>query len=51
VEGFVTREGGDSLDVRNVAGQVVTLEKATSRSEAGTSSHDAGRADEWLHPG
>jgi putative heme-binding domain-containing protein len=27
VEGFVTREGGDSLDVRNVVGQVVTLEK------------------------
>jgi putative heme-binding domain-containing protein len=28
VEGFVTREGGDSLDVRNVAGQAMTLEKA-----------------------
>ncbi len=28
VEGFVTREGGDSLDVRNVAGQTVTIEKA-----------------------
>lgn len=28
VEGFVTREGGDSLDVRNVVGQTVTLEKA-----------------------
>ncbi len=27
VEGFVTREGGDSVDVRNVAGQVVTIEK------------------------
>ncbi len=27
VEGFVTREGGDSLDVRNVAGQTVTIEK------------------------
>jgi putative heme-binding domain-containing protein len=27
VEGFVTREGGDSLDVRNIAGQTVTLEK------------------------
>ena len=27
IEGFVTREGGDSLDVRNVAGQTVTLEK------------------------
>ena len=28
VEGFVTREGGDSLDVRNIAGQTVTIEKA-----------------------
>lgn len=28
VEGFVTREGGDSLDVRNIAGQSLTLEKA-----------------------
>jgi putative heme-binding domain-containing protein len=27
VEGFVTREGGDSLDVRNIVGQTVTLEK------------------------
>ena len=27
VEGFVTREGGDSVDVRNIAGQVVTIEK------------------------
>ena len=27
IEGFVTREGGDSVDVRNVAGQTVTLEK------------------------
>jgi len=27
IEGFVTREGGDSVDVRNVAGQVVTIEK------------------------
>jgi putative heme-binding domain-containing protein len=27
VEGFVTREGGDSLDIRNVVGQVVTMEK------------------------
>ena len=25
---FVTREGGDSVDVRNVAGQAITLEKA-----------------------
>ncbi|EDY20046.1 heme-binding protein [Chthoniobacter flavus Ellin428] len=28
IEGFVTREGGDSVDVRNIAGQAVTLEKA-----------------------
>jgi putative heme-binding domain-containing protein len=28
IEGFVTREGGDSLDVRNIAAQTVTLEKA-----------------------
>jgi len=27
VEGFVTREGGDSVDVRNIAGQTVTIEK------------------------
>ena len=27
IEGFVTREGGDSLDVRNIVGQNVTLEK------------------------
>ncbi len=27
VEGFVTREGGDSLDVRNIVGQTVSLEK------------------------
>jgi putative heme-binding domain-containing protein len=27
IEGFVTREGGDSVDVRNIAGQIVTLEK------------------------
>ncbi len=27
IQGFVTREGGDSVDVRNVAGQTVTLEK------------------------
>ncbi|MEO8350825.1 MAG: c-type cytochrome [Chthoniobacteraceae bacterium] len=27
VEGFVTREGGDSVDLRNVAGQTVTIEK------------------------
>ena len=27
VEGFVTREGGDSVDVRNVAGQTVSIEK------------------------
>jgi putative heme-binding domain-containing protein len=29
VEGFVTREGGDDLDVRNVAGITVTLAKKT----------------------
>ncbi|MEI9894452.1 MAG: c-type cytochrome [Chthoniobacter sp.] len=28
VEGFVVREGGDSVDVRNIAGQALTLEKA-----------------------
>jgi putative heme-binding domain-containing protein len=28
LEGFVTREGGDNLDLRNVAGQVVLVEKA-----------------------
>jgi putative heme-binding domain-containing protein len=28
VEGFVTREGGDSVDVRNIVGQTVTLEKS-----------------------
>ncbi|MEQ1851837.1 MAG: c-type cytochrome [Chthoniobacteraceae bacterium] len=27
LEGFVTREGGDNLDLRNVAGQVVLVEK------------------------
>ena len=27
IEGFVTREGGDSVDVRNIAGQTVTIEK------------------------
>ena len=27
IEGFITREGGDSVDVRNIAGQVVTIEK------------------------
>ena len=27
VEGFVTREGGDSVDIRNIAGQTVTIEK------------------------
>ena len=29
LEGFVTREAGDSLDVRNIAGTVVTLPKST----------------------
>lgn len=28
VEGFVTREAGDSVDVRNIVGQTVTVEKA-----------------------
>jgi putative heme-binding domain-containing protein len=28
MEGFVTREGGDSVDVRNIAGQTTTLERA-----------------------
>jgi putative heme-binding domain-containing protein len=28
VEGFVTREAGDSVDVRNIVGQTVTIEKA-----------------------
>jgi putative heme-binding domain-containing protein len=28
VEGFVTREAGDSVDVRNIVGQSVTIEKA-----------------------
>jgi putative heme-binding domain-containing protein len=27
VEGFVTREGGDSVDLRNIIGQTVTIEK------------------------
>ncbi len=27
IQGFVTREGGDSVDVRNIAGQTVTIEK------------------------
>lgn len=27
VEGFVTREGADSIDVRNIVGQTVTIEK------------------------
>ena len=27
IEGFVTREGGDSLDVRNIVGQAITIEK------------------------
>lgn len=28
IEGFVTREGGDSVDIRNIAAQTVTIEKA-----------------------
>ncbi len=27
IQGFITREGGDSVDVRNIAGQTVTIEK------------------------
>jgi putative heme-binding domain-containing protein len=27
IEGFVTREGGDSVDLRNIVGQTVTVEK------------------------
>ncbi len=27
IEGFVTREGGDSVDIRNIASQTVTVEK------------------------
>jgi putative heme-binding domain-containing protein len=39
IEGFVTREGGDSVDVRNIASQTVTLEKAdiTERGKRETS--------------
>lgn len=28
IEGFVTREGGDSVDIRNIASQTMTVEKA-----------------------
>jgi putative heme-binding domain-containing protein len=35
VEGFVTREGGDDLDVRNVAGIVTTLPKKNILERAG----------------
>ncbi len=28
IEGFITREGGDSVDIRNIVGQTVTVEKA-----------------------
>ncbi|RYD83274.1 MAG: c-type cytochrome [Verrucomicrobiaceae bacterium] len=28
IEGFITREGGDSVDIRNVAGQTLMVEKA-----------------------
>jgi putative heme-binding domain-containing protein len=39
VEGFVIREGGDSVDVRNILGQTLTLEKAdiTERGKRETS--------------
>ena len=39
IEGFVTREGGDSVDVRNIASQTVTIEKAdvTERGKRETS--------------
>ena len=39
IEGFVVREGGDSVDVRNIASQTVTIEKAdiTERGKRETS--------------
>ena len=39
IQGFVTREGGDSVDVRNIAGQTVTIEKGdiTARGKLETS--------------
>ena len=39
IQGFVTREGGDSVDVRNIAGQTVTIEKGdiTERGKLETS--------------
>ena len=39
IEGFVTREGGDSVDVRNIASQTVTIEKGdiTERGKRETS--------------
>ncbi len=33
IEGFVTRDGGDSLDVRNITGQSVTLEKGDIKAQ------------------
>ena len=39
IEGFVTREGGDSVDIRNIASQTVTVEKGdiTERGHRETS--------------
>jgi putative heme-binding domain-containing protein len=39
VEGFIVREGGDSVDVRNIVGQTVTIEKGdiTERGKRETS--------------
>ena len=47
VEGFVTREGGDDLDVRNVAGVVTTLAKKniSERGKRETSIMPVGLAD------
>jgi putative heme-binding domain-containing protein len=47
VEGFVTREGGDDLDVRNVAGVVTTLAKKNiaERGKRETSIMPLGLAD------
>lgn len=47
IEGFVTREGGDDLDVRNVAGIVTTLSKKNilERTKRETSMMPMGLAD------
>ena len=47
MEGFVTREGGDDLDVRNVAGVVTTLIKKniSERGKRETSIMPVGLAD------